>query len=63
MWFEILPSFGIITAVLSVPGFALYGLHKLTLDNVSVELGTISNGVYVIAFKCLSFVLNPREYV
>uniref|UniRef100_A0A182QSV2 NADH dehydrogenase [ubiquinone] 1 alpha subcomplex subunit 1 n=1 Tax=Anopheles farauti TaxID=69004 RepID=A0A182QSV2_9DIPT len=33
MWFEILPSFGIITAVLSVPGFALYGLHKVVLDN------------------------------
>ncbi|XP_055532863.1 uncharacterized protein LOC129722983 [Wyeomyia smithii] len=33
MWFEIIPSFAIVTVVLSVPGFALYGLHKLTLDN------------------------------
>uniref|UniRef100_U5EL55 NADH dehydrogenase [ubiquinone] 1 alpha subcomplex subunit 1 n=1 Tax=Corethrella appendiculata TaxID=1370023 RepID=U5EL55_9DIPT len=33
MWFEILPSFGIIAGILSVPGFALYGLHKVFLGN------------------------------
>lgn len=35
MWFEILPSFAIITGALALPGYALYGLHKLTLGNVS----------------------------
>ncbi|XP_055627713.1 NADH dehydrogenase [ubiquinone] 1 alpha subcomplex subunit 1 [Toxorhynchites rutilus septentrionalis] len=33
MWFEILPSFGIVTVFMSVPGFAMYGLHKLVLGN------------------------------
>lgn len=35
MWFEIIPSFAIITVALAAPGYALYGLHKLTLGNVS----------------------------
>lgn len=35
MWFEIIPSFAIITGALALPGYALYGLHKLTLGNVS----------------------------
>lgn len=37
MWFEIIPSFGIITLALAAPGYALYGLHKLVLGNVSTE--------------------------
>ncbi|XP_036331201.1 uncharacterized protein LOC118742890 isoform X2 [Rhagoletis pomonella] len=35
MWYEILPSAGIITVVLSVPVYAMWGLNKLTLGNVS----------------------------
>jgi NADH dehydrogenase (ubiquinone) 1 alpha subcomplex subunit 1 len=35
MWFEILPSFGIITAALSIPGVAIYHIHNLWIDNVS----------------------------
>lgn len=35
MWFEILPSAGIITVVLAVPVYAMWGLNKLTLGNVS----------------------------
>jgi len=38
MWFEILPAGAIIVAVLAVPGYAMYGLHKLTLGNVSIRL-------------------------
>lgn len=38
MWFEIIPSFAIITGALALPGYALYGLHKLTLGNVSSAL-------------------------
>lgn len=34
MWYEIVPTFGIIVGLMSVPGFALYGLHKLVLGNV-----------------------------
>ncbi|XP_036331200.1 uncharacterized protein LOC118742890 isoform X1 [Rhagoletis pomonella] len=33
MWYEILPSAGIITVVLSVPVYAMWGLNKLTLGN------------------------------
>jgi len=29
MWFEVLPSAVIITVVMAVPGYALYGMHKL----------------------------------
>lgn len=36
MWFEIIPSAAIITVALSVPIYAMYGLQKLTLGNVSV---------------------------
>lgn len=36
MWFEIIPSFAIITAALAAPGYALYGLHKAFLGNVSI---------------------------
>lgn len=35
MWFEILPSFAIITGAMALPGFALYGLHRMVLGNVS----------------------------
>ncbi|XP_050346179.1 uncharacterized protein LOC126770706 [Nymphalis io] len=33
MWYEIIPSFLIITAGLGVPGWALYHIHNLTLGN------------------------------
>ncbi|XP_011214318.1 uncharacterized protein LOC105233844 [Bactrocera dorsalis] len=33
MWYEILPSAGIITVVLAVPVYAMWGLNKLTLGN------------------------------
>ncbi|XP_058831903.1 NADH dehydrogenase [ubiquinone] 1 alpha subcomplex subunit 1 [Topomyia yanbarensis] len=33
MWFEILPSFAIVTVCLAVPGFGMYGLHKLVIGN------------------------------
>ncbi|CAG4953705.1 uncharacterized protein LOC123692750 [Colias croceus] len=33
MWYEIIPSFAIITAGLGVPGWALYHIHNLTLGN------------------------------
>ncbi|XP_054736479.1 uncharacterized protein LOC129243464 [Anastrepha obliqua] len=33
MWYEILPSAGIIAAVLAVPVYAMWGINKLTLDN------------------------------
>lgn len=36
MWFEILPSFTIVSLALAAPGFATYGIHKLVLGNVSV---------------------------
>lgn len=35
MWFEILPAAAIISVALSVPIYAMYGLQKLTLGNVS----------------------------
>jgi len=35
MWFEILPGAVIITTLLSVPIYAMYGLDKLTIGNVS----------------------------
>ncbi|XP_017147303.1 NADH dehydrogenase [ubiquinone] 1 alpha subcomplex subunit 1 isoform X1 [Drosophila miranda] len=33
MWFEILPGAAIITVLLSVPIYAMYGVQKLTLGN------------------------------
>ncbi|KAI8038701.1 cGMP-gated cation channel alpha-1 isoform X1 [Drosophila gunungcola] len=33
MWFEILPGAVIITTLLSVPIYAMYGLQKLTIGN------------------------------
>ncbi|RVE41136.1 hypothetical protein evm_001813 [Chilo suppressalis] len=33
MWYEILPSFFIITAGLGLPGWGLYHIHNLTLGN------------------------------
>lgn len=33
MWFEVLPSAAIITVMLSIPGFAIFGLNKLTVGN------------------------------
>ncbi|TMW43381.1 hypothetical protein DOY81_011538 [Sarcophaga bullata] len=33
MWFEVLPSAVIITVALSIPTYAMYGIHKLTLGN------------------------------
>ncbi|XP_017092493.1 uncharacterized protein ND-MWFE isoform X2 [Drosophila bipectinata] len=33
MWFEILPGAVIITTLLSVPIYAMYGLDKLTIGN------------------------------
>ncbi|GAB0096204.1 NADH dehydrogenase [Sergentomyia squamirostris] len=33
MWYEILPSFGIIVIATALPGYALYGIHKLVLGN------------------------------
>jgi NADH dehydrogenase (ubiquinone) 1 alpha subcomplex subunit 1 len=35
MWFEIIPSFAIITVALSIPGFAMYHIHNGALGNVS----------------------------
>lgn len=43
MWFEILPSFGIITVALAIPGYALYGIHKAVLGNVSF----VKDSVYI----------------
>lgn len=37
MWFEILPSAVIITVVMAVPGYAMYGLNKLVFGNVSMN--------------------------
>lgn len=45
MWFEILPGAVIITTLLSVPIYAMYGLDKLTIGNVSL----------VVAFRRSSF--------
>ncbi|XP_037050798.1 uncharacterized protein LOC119084822 [Bradysia coprophila] len=33
MWFEIIPSFAIVSLALAAPGYAIYGLHKLALGN------------------------------
>uniref|UniRef100_A0A6B2EDG1 NADH dehydrogenase [ubiquinone] 1 alpha subcomplex subunit 1 n=1 Tax=Phlebotomus kandelakii TaxID=1109342 RepID=A0A6B2EDG1_9DIPT len=33
MWYEILPSFGIIMIATALPGYALYGIHKLVFNN------------------------------
>uniref|UniRef100_A0A336KXV9 p53 and DNA damage-regulated protein 1 n=1 Tax=Culicoides sonorensis TaxID=179676 RepID=A0A336KXV9_CULSO len=33
MWFEVLPSAGVIFVMMAIPGYALYGLHKLGLGN------------------------------
>ncbi|CAH3953476.1 unnamed protein product [Pieris brassicae] len=33
MWYEILPSFFIITAGIGLPGWGLYHIHNLTLGN------------------------------
>jgi len=38
MWFEILPGAVIITTLLSVPIYAMYGLDKLMIGNVSPTL-------------------------
>lgn len=37
MWFEIIPSFAIVTLALAAPGYALYGIHKLVIGNVSEQ--------------------------
>lgn len=36
MWYEIIPSFLVITAALGLPGWGLYHIHNLTLGNVSL---------------------------
>lgn len=36
MWFEILPSMGIIAVALSIPGYAIYGIHKVWVGNVRI---------------------------
>uniref|UniRef100_A0A0K8TQ46 NADH dehydrogenase [ubiquinone] 1 alpha subcomplex subunit 1 n=1 Tax=Tabanus bromius TaxID=304241 RepID=A0A0K8TQ46_TABBR len=33
MWYEILPSAGIILVFMAAPGYALYGIHKLSIGN------------------------------
>ncbi|XP_053966848.1 uncharacterized protein LOC128868598 [Anastrepha ludens] len=33
MWYEILPTAGIIASLLAVPVYAMWGINKLTLDN------------------------------
>lgn len=33
MWFEVLPSAAIITVMLAIPGYAIFGLNKLCLGN------------------------------
>lgn len=35
MWYEILPSFGIIFAAMCVPHYGAYVINKLALGNVS----------------------------
>lgn len=35
MWYNIIPSFAIVTGVLAVPAVFIAGLHKLVYDNVS----------------------------
>jgi hypothetical protein len=35
MWYEILPSFGIITVVLTIPGIVKYFGHQMIYGNVS----------------------------
>lgn len=35
MWFEIIPSFAIITVALSIPGFFTYHVHEAWINNVS----------------------------
>lgn len=42
MWFEILPSAAIITVALAIPIYATYGLHKLTLGNVSIPKHSVN---------------------
>lgn len=53
MWYEILPSAGIITALLAVPVYAMWGLNKLTLGNVSKRgLRYIADGT-VNLYNCV----------
>lgn len=54
MWFEILPSAGIIFAAFSVPGIGMYYIHKFFLGNVSfivvfVMKGLLRNYYFAIA--------------
>lgn len=46
MWFEIIPSFAIVSLALAAPGYAIYGLHKLVLGNVS-EQNILNPNVFV----------------
>lgn len=42
MWYEILPSFFIVTAGVGLPGWALYHIHNLTIGNVSKEINNLT---------------------
>ncbi|CRK95490.1 CLUMA_CG008959, isoform A [Clunio marinus] len=33
MWFEVIPSFAIITVALAIPSYATYHIHKLWIGN------------------------------
>lgn len=48
MWFEILPGAGIIFVMLSIPGYAFYGLNKLVNDNVSA---TVKKKHFTLLFR------------
>lgn len=46
MWFEVLPSAAVITVMMAIPGYALYGLHKVFVGNVSVLKINVNRKVF-----------------
>lgn len=46
MWFEVLPSYMIVTIGMSVPTFAIWGLNKLVFGNVSDWGSLVSTWLY-----------------
>lgn len=54
MWFEILPGAVIITTLLSVPIYAMYGLDKLAIGNVSLVVAFHrSSSEFLYNHRCL----------
>lgn len=45
MWYEILPSFTIITVCLIAPQALSFAANKLLLNNVSIERGSVRGSV------------------